>query len=252
MPEGGNTVHNDSGHIRILIRRLQRSTGLNEEELADLRSLPIQVREVGRNETISHEGDRVDHCMLVVNGFVARYQDTREGMRQILSFYVPGDIPDLQTLHLATMDHSVASITAGKVAMIPHGALHDICDRNSRIASALWRETLIDAAIARTWLRCLGRQQAHSRIAHILCELYTRLNAVGLAEHPIRMPFTQAEFADATGLSVVQVNRTLRELREEELITVRKREMVVHDLARLQHVAEFDPLYLHLDPAQRR
>lgn len=245
-------MQGDSRYTEILVRRLQRSTGLNEDELADLRALPITIRDVVRNETISHEGDRVEHCMLVVQGFVARYQDTREGMRQILSFYIPGDIPDLQTLHLATMDHSVASIAPGKVAMIPHGALHDICDRNSRIAGALWRETLIDAAIARTWLRCLGRQQAHSRIAHILCELYTRLDAVGFAEDPIRMPMTQAEFADATGLSVVQVNRSLKALREDGLITVHKREMIVHDLARLRHVAEFDPLYLHLDPAQRR
>lgn len=242
----------NSGQIDILIRRLQRSAGLSESELTDLRSLPITIRDVARNETISREGDCVDQCILVVDGFVARYQDTRDGMRQILSFYVPGDIPDMQTLHLATMDHSVASITAGRVAMIPHQAIHEICDRNPRISGALWRETLIDAAIARTWLRCVGRLNAHARIAHMLCELYVRLGAVGLAEDPIRMPMTQAEFADATGLSVVQVNRTLRELREEGLITVQKREMIVHDLARLQAVAEFDPLYLHLDPAQRR
>lgn len=240
------------GQIDILIRRLQRSTGLSEEELEDLRSLPITIRDVERHETISHGGDCVQHCMLVVEGFITRYQDTRDGMRQILSFYVPGDIPDLQTLHLSTMDHNVASITPGKVAMIPHQALHDICDRNSRIAGALWRETLIDAAIARTWIRCIGRLQARARIAHMLCELYVRLDAVSLADDPIRMPMTQSEFADATGLSAVQVNRTLRDLREEGLITVRKREMIVHDLQRLRKVAEFDPLYLHLDPAQRR
>jgi CRP-like cAMP-binding protein len=238
--------------IDVLIRRLHRSTRLSDAELEDLRSLPVRVRDVERNETISLEGQHVEHCMLVVEGFVARHQETREGMRQILSFYVPGDIPDLQTLHLSTMDHSVVSITPGKVAMIPHGALHDICDRNGHMAGALWRETLIDAAIARTWLRCVGRQPARSRIAHILCELYTRLEAVGLAEHPIQLPITQAEFADATGLSVVQVNRTLRDLRQEGLITVQKREMIMHDLARLQRVAEFDPLYLHLDPSQRR
>ncbi len=241
-----------SAPIDILIRRLQRSTGLSEAEFEDLRSLPVRVRDVARNETINLEGEHVEHCMLLVEGFVARHQETRAGMRQILSFYVPGDIPDLQTLHLSTMDHTIASITSSKIAMIPHDALHDICDRNRWIAGALWRETLIDAAIARTWLRCIGRQQAHSRIAHLLCELHERLDAVGLAEHPTRMPITQAEFADATGLSAVQVNRTLRDLRQEGLITVQKREMIVHDLARLHRVAEFDPLYLHLDPWQRR
>ncbi|HEV7436259.1 MAG TPA: Crp/Fnr family transcriptional regulator [Pseudorhizobium sp.] len=127
-----------------------------------------------------------------------------------------------------------------------------MCERNSRIAGALWRETLIDAAVARTWLRCVGRQSARARVAHILCELYTRLDAVGLAEDPIRMPITQAEFGDAMGLTVVQINRTLRDLRDEGMITVRKREMIAHNLPRLKQVAEFDPLYLHLDPVLRR
>jgi CRP-like cAMP-binding protein len=190
--------------------------------------------------------------MLVVGGFVARHQNTRDGMRQILSFYVPGDIPDLQTLHLATMDHNVGSIGPAKVGLIPHDALRELCDRNPRIAAALWRETLIDAAVARTWIRCVGRLDARARVAHILCEIHARLDVMGLAEDPVRMPVTQAEFADAMGLSAVQINRTLRDLREEGLITVRKREMIVHDLQRLRKVAEFDPLYLHLDPAQRR
>ncbi|MEF2551344.1 Crp/Fnr family transcriptional regulator [Aurantimonas sp. A2-1-M11] len=240
------------GHADILIRRLERSSGLSASDLQDLHMLPAIVREYGRNETISHEGDRVEHCLLVLEGYVARFQDTRDGRRQILSFYVPGDIPDLQTLHLPTMDHSVASITPATLAKIPHAAILDLCDRNRIAAAALWRETLIDASISRTWVRCVGRLPAHARIAHILCELYTRLDAVGLAEDPIRMPITQEQFADAMGLSIVQVNRTLRDLREEGLITVQKREMIVHDLTRLQKVAQFDPLYLHLDPALRR
>lgn len=245
-------MHTRLGRSDILIRKLHRTTGLDVSELQDLQTLPVNVRDVPRNETIGREGHRVHHCVLVLEGFVTRFQDTRDGKRQILSFYVPGDIPDLQTLHLPTMDHSLASITPARVALIPHEALLSLCDRNRRVAGALWRETLIDAAIARTWLRCVGRLSAHARVAHILCELYTRLDAVGLAEDPIRMPITQAEFADAMGLSVVQVNRTLRDLREEGLITVQKREMVVHDLPRLMQVAEFDPLYLHIDPAHRR
>ncbi|MEF2553471.1 Crp/Fnr family transcriptional regulator [Aurantimonas sp. A2-1-M11] len=235
----------------ILFRRLHRSTGLSVADLEGLETLPVRIREFGRNETISREGDRVAHCLLVLDGFVMRFQDTRDGKRQILSFYVPGDIPDLQTLHLPTMDHSVASITPARLAMIPHAAIWDLCERNPLLARALWRETLIDASIARTWVRCVGRLSAHARVAHILCELYTRLDAVGLAEEPIPMPITQSEFGDAMGLSVVQVNRTLRDLREAGLITVQKRQMRLHDLARLQQVADFNPLYLHLDPAER-
>lgn len=238
--------------IDILIRRLKRSSGLDETELAPLRSLPVTLREFGRSETISYEGDRVDQCLLVVQGSLARFQDTREGKRQILSFYVPGDIPDLQTLQLPTMDHNVGSMTPAVLAGIPHKSLLDLCASNQKLANALWRETLIDASITRTWLRCVGRLSAHGRIAHILCELYARLSVVGLAKEPIRLPMTQQELADATGLSAVRVNQILRELREDGLITVQRREMTVNDWPKLQHVAEFNPLYLHLDPGQRR
>ena len=236
----------------ILFKRLHRSTGFSAAELDGLESLPVKVREFGRNETIAHEGDRVGHCLLVLDGFLIRFQDTRDGKRQILSFYVPGDIPDLQTLHLPTMDHSVASITPARLAMIPHAAILDLCDRNRLVAAALWRETLIDASIARTWVRCIGRLSANARVAHLLCELNARLGAVGLVGNPVSMPITQSEFGDAMGLSIVQVNRTLRDLRQQGLITIKKRAMMIHDLPRLQQIAEFDPLYLHLDPGQRR
>lgn len=242
----------NNGILDVWIRRLLRSSGRSAGELEDLLSLEIKVREFARNETIVHEGSRVDHCLLVLEGFVIRTQETRHGKRQILSFYVPGDIPDLQTLHLPTIDHSIMSITPTKVAFIPHGALKEICNRNRLVRDALWRETLIDAAVGRAWLRCVGRLPANARLAHILCELYARLDAVGLATEPVHMPITQAEFGDAVGLSVVQINMSLRNLREAGLISVKRREMIIYDLPGLQRIADFNPLYLHLDPGQRR
>lgn len=243
---------NSPNPIEILIRRLQRSAGLETSELAELRNLPIDVHDVAKNETLAHEGVRVEQCILLLEGFLIRFQHTRDGKRQILSFYVPGDIPDLQTLHLPTMDHSLATITRARIGRIPHKAMRDLCHRNRHVADALWRETLIDASVARTWVRCVGRLTAHARVAHMLCELHARLDAVGLGEDPVPMPITQTDFGDAMGLSVVQINRTLRDLREEGLITLHRREMIVHDLPRLHHAAEFDPLYLHLDTRQRR
>jgi len=232
--------------IELLIDRLHRASGLDYETLAPLRTLPVSIKEFSKNETIAHEGERLDQCMLLLDGFLVRSLDTREGDRQILSFYVPGDIPDLLTLELPTMDHSVACISDAKVAVIPHAPLREICDRSSAITFALWRETLIDGAITRRWVRNLGRLQARERIAHVLCELYIRLDAVGLASQPIHLPVTQSDFADAMGLTAVSVNRAFKELREEGVVTVSRRELIIHNWPRLQHIAQFDPLYLHL------
>ena len=132
-----------------------------------------------------------------------------------MSFYIPGDIPDLQSLHLEVMDHSLATVVTSKVAFIPHEVVRSFLRAHPRIADVFWRDTLIDAAVFREWVVNVGRRDAYARIAHVLCEVYVRLRAVGLVNgQAFEMPITQAELGDATGLSTVHVNRTLQELRE--------------------------------------
>src|SRR3954471_4554349 len=170
-----------------------------------------------------------------------------EGKRQIFSFHIPGDIPDLQSLHLDVMDHSLSTLSACKVMFIPHETVCDLVRQCPRIGDAFWRETLIDAAVFREWIMNLGRREAYGRMAHLLCEFYVRLRAVGLTNgDAYAMPLTQAELADATGLSAVHVNRTLQELRGEGLITWRAGSVAVLDWDRLKEAGEFDPAYLHL------
>ncbi|MCC4300313.1 Crp/Fnr family transcriptional regulator [Aurantimonas coralicida] len=242
-------MNSQTGPIDLLIDRLHRASGINHKDLSPLRTLQVSTKEFSKNQTIAREGERLGHCILLLDGFLVRSLDTREGDRQILSFYVPGDIPDLLTLELPTMDHCLASISDAKVAIIPHAPLREICDSSSAITFALWRETLIDGAITRRWVRNLGRLQARERIAHVLCELYVRLDAVGLASEPIHLPVTQSDFADAMGLTPVSVNRAFKEFREEGVVTISRRELAIHDWSRLKHIAQFDPLYLHL-PAE--
>ena len=145
-----------------------------------------------------------------------------------MSFHIPGDIPDLQSLHLEIMDHSLATVVPTKVAFIPHEAVRTFLRAHPRIADVFWRETLIDAAVFREWVVNVGRRDAYARIAHVLCEIYVRLRAVGLVDgQAYQLPITQAELGDATGLSTVHVNRTLQELRGNGLITTPKGGRVV-------------------------
>jgi CRP-like cAMP-binding protein len=146
------------------------------------------------------------------------------------------------------MDHSIGTLTPCKIAYIPHSALLDIIDRYPRITRALWRDTLIDAAVFREWMVGLGRRSSYERIARLLCEVYLRCEAVGLTNgHSYPFPITQTELGDATGLSLVHVNRTLQELRGDGLITLQARTVTVEDWEGLKRAGEFDPKYLHLD-----
>jgi CRP-like cAMP-binding protein len=233
--------------IKPLIRKLEIIVSLDENERAALLNLPLQLTNLRADQDIVREGDRPSRSCALLEGFACTFKVTAEGKRQITAFYIPGDIPDLQSLHLEVLDSSLGTLTPCTVGFIQHEALHDLCDRHPRIARALWRETLIDASIFREWTVNVGRREAYARIAHILCELMARLKVMGLAkDHTCEIPITQGEFADATGLSNVHVNRVLQELRRDGLITLKGNTLVALDWDQLRLAGDFDPTYLHL------
>ena len=91
----------------------------------------------------------------------------------------------------------------------------------------------------------LGRRDADTRLAHFLLELGARLALVGLGNKAgYDCPLTQYHLADALGLSAVHVNRVLRQLRENGLLTFRDGRVSYDDHDRLMEFAEFDSLYL--------
>jgi CRP-like cAMP-binding protein len=240
------------GH-NILIRKLRSISPLGEDEKRCLATLPLSSASFAADQDVVREGDRPSSCCLVIEGFVCRYKLTQTGKRQIFSFHLPGDIPDLQSLHLRVMDHSLMTLTPSKLAFIPHETLTKLMHRCPRVADVLWRDTLIDAAVFREWMVGIGRRSAETRIAHVLCEILVRMRAVGLAnEHACELPVTQAELGDALGLSTVHVNRSLQELRGKELITLKGNLLTVEDWDGLKDAGEFDATYLHLDGAGER
>lgn len=237
-------AHSPNG---LIIRKLDSIFPLSDEERQALSSLPVQVATFKPDQDIVRIGDRPSQSFMVLQGFTCVYKLTAEGKRQIVAFHVPGDIPDLQSLHLRVMDNSIATVSPCTLGFIPHEALHDLCNRYYRIAAALWRDTLVDASIFREWMTGIGRREAYNRMAHLLCELLVRLRGVGLAEdQTFDMPVTQTELADAIGASTVHVNRVLQELRADGLIRSRGTQIQVLDWDRLKEAGDFDPLYLHL------
>jgi CRP-like cAMP-binding protein len=233
-----------------LIRKLDSIFTLSDDERQALESLPMQVTAIGENQDIVRAGDQPSRSCLLLSGFACTYKVTGQGKRQIQGFYIAGDIADLQSLHLKVLDNSIGTLTPCRVGFIAHEALHDIFMRYPRIAAAFWRETLIDAAIFREWVTNVGRREASQRMAHIFCELMMRLRAVGLADgHSCDLPITQAEYADAAGLSTVHVNRVLQALRANGIIELNGDRLTIPDWDKLKTAGDFDPTYLHLEQA---
>src|SRR5215217_7306930 len=238
-------------HDNPLIRKLESIFTLADDERQALQNLPMQVMVIKDDQDIVRMGDRPSRACLILSGFACTYKMTVGGKRQIVSFNLPGDIPDLQSLHLKTLDTSVGTISTCRVGFVTHEALRDICTRYPRIAAALWRETLIEASIFREWVMNVGQREAYNRMAHVLCELLVRLRAVGLAEdHACDLPITQGEFADALGVTNVHVNRVLQQMRADGLIETKGTQLKIPDWDKLKEVGEFDPTYLHLESDQ--
>jgi len=231
-----------------LIAKLERFTKLSSQDKAALRRLGSErVRQIGPHHDIISEGERPIDATLVLSGWAYRHKHLEDGRRQIIAFFVPGDLCDHNVFILREMDHSVSTMTPVSVAALSREALEDVSAKHPRIAQGLQWDALVAAAIQREWTVSIGQRSATERVAHLLCEQFVRLKIVDLVHgNSCDFPVTQADLADATGLSNVHVNRTLQDLRSAGVIELKARTLTVPDLDALMRVALFNPGYLHL------
>ncbi|MCP1838371.1 MULTISPECIES: Crp/Fnr family transcriptional regulator [Bradyrhizobium] len=233
-----------------LITKLTVSNRLDSDDIQSLQQLPIQERQVPAQHIIVADGSRPKECCLLAEGFAYRAKITQDGKRQVLSLHIPGEIPDLQSLYLNVMDHDFTTLTPCTLGLIPHEAIKALCKQRPNVTGALWRETLIDAAIFREWIVNVGRRSADERMAHLFAEIHRRLRAVGrTSDGDFNFPITQSDLGDCLGLSTVHVNRTLQELRQQGIMQVERPHYRILDHDKLEELAGFDPTYLHLPPA---
>lgn len=238
--------------VAPLLLKLRARDVVSSEEEEVLRASVAEIRQHPGGRTIVRSGTTLSASTLLVEGVVCRYKDLADGQRQIMELHVAGDFVDLHGFLLKQLDHNVGAMTAVKVAMVPHDALRGITETHPHLGRMLWFSTLLDAAIHREKILSIGRRSALARIAHIFCELHVRLRMVGLgSDSGYALPLTQADLADVTGLTSVHVNRMLKKLRDDNLLTFRGGMVTVGDWERLQRVAEFDPTYLHLERRPR-
>jgi CRP-like cAMP-binding protein len=234
--------------IERIVRRLEMRVPLDAQDRAAIRALPFTFRVLDPAAYLVREGEAVDVCTQLLSGFAYRHKVTGEGERQILSVHMPGEFLDLQNSFLGIADHNVQALTRVEVSAVPVAAIRELADHYPRVGRAMWIDTLIDSAIFREWIVNVGRRDAISRIAHLLCEIALRLEVAGLAaDYRYELPMTQEQIADATGLTAVHVNRVLKELGRQGLITRDRRAVEIVDWDRLSGVGDFSTRYLHFE-----
>ena len=228
------------------LRLLEASGTLSPDERDAVARLPFVVRTFQSRQVLAREGDSPSQCCIVMDGLVYRSLVLGDGSRQIFSFHIAGDMPDLQSLVLGTMDHDLTTSGPTTIAFVPHQALRHVAVQFPRIQMAMWRDGLLEGAGYRSWLINIGRRSAHGRLAHLFCEMIVRNRHHGLGSSgDIPFRITQEMLSDALGLSLVHLNRVLQGLRNDGLISLRLGRLIVHDWPALQIAGDFNGRYLH-------
>ena len=250
---------NPAALARFVQRLLLRSE-LSVEERDAVLALPIELQQVRTNRDFVALGEELEHACLIIDGLAGRFEQTRNGKRQITAVHLPGDMADLHSVVIPKTSWALQALSSTTIGRIPHEALVTVSDRYPRLARAFWRDCSVDASVIAGWTVSLGLLSAKARLAHFLCEMRCRYDAAGLASGDgFDLPMTQAHLGDALGLTSVHVNRMAQALKHEGLASIGDRRVTIMDWARLVRVAEFDPAYLHFhdgtmghnDPARR-
>jgi CRP-like cAMP-binding protein len=235
--------------LGALLRRLSMVTGLEKEDVEAIRALPIAIRRLEAGQFVVREGDRPAECCLVIEGFCVRAKSTSAGQRQILSIHTPGEIPDLQSLHLHVMDHDLVALVPSTLGFISHAALRAMNRARPVVGELFWRDTLIDASIFREWIVNVGQRPAPDRFAHMVVELRSRLAVIGMVDgNTFDMPLTQEQIGEAMGITAVHANRIIKQLRDDNVLDFHRGRVTVLDEGKLQELADFDDRYLHQQP----
>ncbi len=233
--------------LELLLANLELRSPLPQSDREAVLALPYTLKSLAPGSYAVREGEPPSGCGVLVSGFAYRQKLTGDGGRQILSIHIPGEALDFQNIFLNVADHSVQMLTRGHLAVVARAEIQAIARRSASIGHAILVSTLVEASIFREWILNVGRRDAKSRLAHVLCELAVRLDAHGLTDHMgYHLPMTQAELADALGLTPVHLNRVIRSLECDGLINRSKRDLSFPDWERMRDMADFNDRYLHL------
>ena len=232
--------------LRMLVRRLELHSRLSDSDRSNILALPGDIRPVKARSDFLHARDAPDYTCVIAAGLIGRYVSLADGSRQIVSLHLPGDLIDIYSLMLPQTPVPLTALGAAEILRISHVALRGMIDANPSLAAVLWRETVAEGHRAAQTTVNVGRRDARSRVAHLLCELAVRLEQIGeLKGSSFAFPITQEQLGDVLALTSVHVNRTLKVLRDDKLVRIASGRVDVLDWDRLRDAAGFDGSYLN-------
>ena len=228
-----------------IIRHFEHYAELNQEEKELLAALEKAPKSFSKGSVVWQQGMDSDHFYTVHSGWAFSFRNMEDGSRQVLDFYVPGDVIGLREFAFQRRISSLMVITNAILCPFPKHHLSDVFARSRLLCNLFFMMAARDQAILVERLINLGRRSAREKVAHFLLEMAHRLDkACADIDDCNHLPLTQVLMADALGLSTVHVNRTLNELKQQSLTAPAADGVLILDREGLSDVAGFDPEYL--------
>jgi CRP-like cAMP-binding protein len=237
-----------SSALQGFVNRLASRSILTDEEESAILGLKGQIKQAAAHVDFVRQGEQVDHSCLVVGGLVGRFGQSKNGARQITCLHIPGDMADLPSVVSPKSGWGLTALTKTTILRLPHADLRRLAAKHSGIAEAFWRDCVADGSIFSEWVVNVGRRDALAGLAHLFCEMGIRCERAGQGDRrSFSLPITQADLADATGMTNVHVNRTLKELKSRSIVDAQGGTVTIHNWDQLVSTGDFDDAYMLLD-----
>jgi CRP-like cAMP-binding protein len=241
-------VSNPQSALTLFVDRLRTHSPLDELDCQALMSLPLREVSLAAHQPLARSAQATSDGWLVVDGLIGHIAQTDDGLRQIQELFVPGEVANLAAMMQPARRCALEAITKSRLVGIAHAALRRLCAERPAVAIAFAREVLRAKEIMANWLLNVGRRDARARVIHFLCEMAVRYRVTSRGSGAdFVLPMTQEQLGDALALTPVHINRTLKSLREDGLVTMVRRQVSIDNWAALASAGEFDPSYLSVE-----
>ena len=223
-----------------LLRRLSHYVELSPAEKGVIESLQTHRRRLKSGERVVVEARESRELFVLQSGWCYASTLLDGGARQILRIHHPGDIVNMSCLAWSRVAATVTAATEAEVSPFPRKALADIFSHHPRLAALMFGISTVENVALSDRLKSLGRTDGRARIATLLLELLSRQQLTnGERPNTLDLFLSQAEIADAVGLTKVHVNRLLKEMTESGLIRRDGRHVEVPDMETLVRIGGF-------------
>lgn len=234
--------------MSCIAEKFSRFITLSESERGTLSQLEKEETQFSRREIVFSQDNFSENLYVVKDGWAMSYFEHSDGGRLVLNFHFPGDLINAMSLGMKRSSYTLMTLTKATLCPFPKKGFSELFGQSPRIIALIYAFGMLDNTVLVDRLRAVGRLSAENRLALVLLQISTRLNLL-LQQEKLEFdaPLSQEILADSVGLTPVYVNRILANFREEGLVTLKNRRLVIHDRQALERMCEFKDRYYDLD-----